>query len=348
MAKEHPNTVITELDFDPDHLHDLEDGAIAFSAAHLGEGDEFVDGGPKQDPFLRVPKRVSVHKGPVDKRIVLRLRTGLIAIVVLVTVCGTVFALLNYAMNSWRFRIDSSDSIQMDGLQNVSRAQVLEVLGEDVGRNVFKVPLEKRKRQLEEIPWVESVSVMRLLPARLQISIKERTPVAFARVGARPMLIDANGVLMEMPARRDNDPARAASKLYSFPVITGMDSAEPLSTRAPRMKIYSVLMRELEVGDTGYTKRVSEVELSDPDDVKVTVDGAAGPVMVHLGSGNFQDRFRMYATHESEWRAQFAKLDSVDLRYNGQIIINPESRTPQKTAVPLQSTNGHATDQIKQ
>jgi len=348
MAKEPLNTVITEHDFDSEHFHDHEDGAVAFSAAHLGEEDMFEDTGPKQDPFLRVPQRVAVRKGAVDKKTAVRLRTGMIFAVVLIVVGGTGFAVWRYATTSWRFRVESSDSIRMDGLQNVSRAQVLEVLGEDVGRNVFKVPLEERKRQLEEIAWVESASVMRLLPARLEISIKERVPVAFARVGARPMLIDASGVLMEMPAHRDGVPAREESAAYSFPVITGMDAAEPLSTRAPRMKIYASLMRDLESGETGYTKRVSEVELSDPDDVKVTVDGSAGPVIVHLGSGNFQDRFRMYVTHESEWRTQFTKLDSVDLRYNGQIIINPENKTPLKTAVPANATESKAPKQIKQ
>ena len=36
-----------------------------------------------------------------------------------------------------------------------SRAQVMEVAGADIGRNIFFVPLDERKRQLEQIPWVE-------------------------------------------------------------------------------------------------------------------------------------------------------------------------------------------------
>jgi hypothetical protein len=30
-------------------------------------------------------------------------------------------------------------------------------------------------------------------------------------------------------------------------------------------------------------------------------------------------------THVAEWRQQFQKLDSVDLRYDRQIIVNPDS-----------------------
>ena len=69
----------------------------------------------------------------------------------------------------------------------------MEVMGGDIGRNIFFVPLDQRKLQLEQIPWVESASVMRFVPNRLRIEIHERTPVAFARIGSHISLIDAGG-----------------------------------------------------------------------------------------------------------------------------------------------------------
>jgi len=59
----------------------------------------------------------------------------------------------------------------------------MDVMGGDIGRNIFFVPLAQRQQQLEQIPWVESASVMRFVPNRLRIEIHERTPVAFARIG---------------------------------------------------------------------------------------------------------------------------------------------------------------------
>ena len=312
-----------------------DDESVAFSAAHLHADDEDYpldgDAQTKEDPFLRAPTRVPIRKGAVNKRTADRLRILMIAATVLFVMAGSAFGLWNYATKSWRFRIDSSDSIESTGLRNVSRAQVLDVLGADIGRNVFRIPLEERKKQLEEIPWVESATVMRLLPARLRISIKERTPVAFARIGTKIMFIDSNGVLMEMPAHSSNSS-------YSFPVLTGMDGSEPLSTRAPRMKIYAELLKSLDAGDTGYSKRVSEVDISDPNDIKVVVDATTSAVLVHMGNSEYQERFRIYVTHISEWRAQFSKLDSVDLRYNGQIIINPESKMEKPADMATQNT----------
>ena len=49
-------------------------------------------------------------------------------------------------------------------------------------------------------------------------------------------------------------------------------------------------------------------------------------MLVHLGSSNYLERYKIYVTHVQEWRQQFDKLESVDLRYDRQIIVNPDSQ----------------------
>ena len=170
--------------------------------------------------------------------------------------------LYSYGKHSWRFRIDSSDQIEVAGAEHVAHAQIMEVMGGDIGRNIFFVPLAQRKQQLEQIPWVESASVMRFVPNRLRIEIHERTPVAFVRIGSHISLIDAGGTLMELA------PGRQSANIR-FPVITGMNAGEPLSMRAARMKNYNALVRELDSSGAHYSQELSEVDLGDPEDVKV-------------------------------------------------------------------------------
>ncbi len=233
----------------------------------------------------------------------------------MVFLCGiAVASIYHYGERSWRFRVESSDDIEIGGLQNVTRPQVMEVMGGDIGRNIFFVPLAQRKAQLEQIPWVESASVMRFIPNRLKVEIHERTPVAFARVGSRILLTDNVGTLMELPGK----------KKYSFPVIIGMNQSEPPSTRAARMKIYNDVVRQLDSGGARYSQDLSEIDLTDPDDVKVLANNRTGEVLVHLGSGNYLERYKVYVTHVQEWQQQFDKLESVDLRYDRQIIVNPD------------------------
>ena len=285
----------------------------------------------EESPFLRGQKRVSARRSSLPKKTANRLLWAMVAAAVVCAAGLAAAALYHYGEHSWRFRVESSDNIEVTGMQNVTQAQVMEVMGADIGRNIFFIPLTQQKIQLEQIPWVESASVMRFVPNRLKVEIQERTPVAFARVGPRMSLIDAGGTLMELSPKHK----------YSFPVILGMNPGEPLSTRAPRMKAYSEMVRELDSGGARYSQDLSEVDLSDLEDVKVRVNDPAGDVLVHLGSSDYLRRYKIYVSHAQGWRQQFQRLESVDLRYDRQIIVNPDiERTAKQT--PLNPTMAKA------
>ena len=278
----------------------------------------------EESPFLRAQRRVPVRRGLLAKKTANQLKIVLVALAAVgaLAVCASV--LYSYGEHSWRFRIRSANNIEVSGMETVPRRQVMEVFATDAGRNIFSVPLDDRRRQLEAIPWVESATVIRLLPDRLRVDLVERTPVAFVRIGSRIALIDRNGVIMDLPR----------SRKYSFPVVKGMSESEPLSTRAARMQMYSALMRELDSEGAHYSQDLSEVDLSDSEDVKVVVADPSGSVLVHLGSSDFLRRYKIYLAHLQEWRQQFQKVESVDLRYERQIIVNPDSGPPAKNMHP--------------
>jgi cell division protein FtsQ len=285
----------------------------------------------EQSPFLRGQKRVSARRSSLPKKTANRLLWATLTAAVVCVAGLAAAALYHYGEHSWRFRVESSDNIEVTGMQNVTKAQIMEVMGADIGRNIFFVPLTQQKAQLEQIPWVESASVMRFVPNRLKVEIQERTPVAFARVGPRMALIDAAGTLMELSPKHK----------YSFPVILGMNPGEPLSTRAPRMKAYREMVRELDSGGARYSQDLSEADLSDLEDVKVRVNDPAGDVQVHLGSSDYLRRYKVYVSHARGWRQQFQRLESVDLRYDNQIIVNPDIEGTAKPT-PLNPTMAKA------
>ncbi len=289
-----------------------------------------------ESPFLRGQKRVPVRRGALPRKAASRLKIALILVLIFGSIALIWLTLQQYATRSWRFRIDSSDNIQVSGNSNVSRSQVMDVMASDLNRNVFFVPLELRKNQLEQIPWVQSASVMRLLPDRLNIVVRERTPVAFVEVNSHIELIDSHGVIMDVPAGQQAK--------YSFPVVVGMTDTEPVSTRAARMKMYVQLVKELDAGGAHYSRDLSDVDLSDPDDVKATVTDPNGAVLVHLGTSNFLERFKIYVAHVQEWRTQFQKLESVDLRWDHQVIVNPDSTSRTSKSVPESHSAESATN----
>src|ERR1035437_4828922 len=292
----------------------------------------------EESPFLRGKKRVSARRSSLPKKTANRLLWACVAAVGLCVVAIAAAALYEYGERSWRFRVESSDNIEVTGMQNVTKAQIMEVMGADIGRNLFFIPLTQQKAQLEQIPWVESASVMRFVPNRLKVEIHERTPIAFARVGPRISLIDAGGTLMELPQKHK----------YSFPVILGMNPGEPLSTRAPRMKAYNELVQELDSSGARYSQDLSEVDLSDLDNLKVRVNDPAGDVLVELGSSDYLKRYKTYVSHVQEWRQQFQKLESVNLRYDNQVIVNPDMEgRPRQPALAASAAKAAAAAGVK-
>jgi cell division protein FtsQ len=321
----HYGSTRSEVDFYP--AREFDDGGT-IDPARMAD-----DESDQESPFLRAQKRVPVRRGPLPKKTANRLKIVLLATLVAGSVGGVLFAAHHYVTNSWRFRIDSPESIQVSGNENVTHDDVVAVFADegDVSRNVFRISLDERKQKLEQIPWVESATVMRYLPNRLAVVVKERTPVAFVETDSRIALIDASGVVMDLPAGAN----------YSFPVLVGFTDAEPLSTRAPRMKIFSALTHDLDSGGKGYSQDISDVDLTDPSDVKMTV--SQGSVLIHAAAKNFLEQYEKYLAVVSQCRARFgtAKLD-VDTRYAGQVPCKPigETNAALQQAVPTaQGTN---------
>ncbi len=285
--------------------------------------DSGGDSDSEEDGFLRARRRVPVRRGLVPAT-----RVGRIVVAAAV-VCAAgllilfAIAIRNFFRDDPRFRIGSSSSIQIMGNSQVTRSELLSIFGSDLGRNIFFIPLHQRRAALEELPWVEHATVMRLLPDQLRVAILERTPVAFVRQGNTIGLVDAHGVLLHLP------PAAMAAKHYSFPVVTGISAKDPLSVRAARMHLYQQFISDLDSGGTKVSTQLSEVDISDPEDVWALLPAQGSDIQVHFGDSDFLARYHSYQQHLAEWRQQYPHLASVDMRYENQVVLD---MTQQPTA----------------
>jgi cell division protein FtsQ len=237
------------------------------------------------------------------------------ALIVVSAVAYAVNVCKSFLEHDARFRISGTSNIQAIGLGEVSRADVLPVFGEDIGRNVFFVPLTERRKQLEQIPWVEHATVMRLLPDQIRVTLVERQPVAFVRHGEQIGLVDADGVLLNMPV------AMMAQHHYSFPVLTGIDRGDPLPSRKARIALYQRLVGELDSNGQRLSDQISEIDLTDPEDARLLMPEQGTDILAHFGEDHFLDRYQRYKAHIAEWRQQYPKLAAVDLRYDQQVVL---------------------------
>jgi cell division protein FtsQ len=128
--------------------------------------------------------------------------------------------------------------------------------------------------------------------------------------------VDAHGVLLHLP------PAAMAAKHYSFPVVTGISARDPLPVRAARMHLYQQFITDLDSGGAKVSSQLSEVDISDPEDVWALLPAQGSDIQVHFGDSDFLARYRSYQQHLAEWRQQYPHLASVDMRYENQVVLD--------------------------
>ena len=212
------------------------------------------------------------------------------------------------------------EQIELNGNRIVSREAVLQQFVHDRNRSVLRVTLDARRSQLEQIPWVESASVQRILPNRLRIELTERTPVAFARNGNELAVIDAHGVILDRPRGED----------LHFPIVTGVSEDLARDQREKRMQTYEEFIRDIDLVRGGSSDRVSEIDLSNPKDLRVVMTGLASAndaqaVTIHFGSSEFTGKYKMLVDNFSQWQANAGRVQSIDLQYSRQVVVNPDA-----------------------
>ena len=228
--------------------------------------------------------------------------------------------LMGYALHSPRFRLSGSDDVVVEGNRFVSREEVLSAMGLPLywtageAVNVFRLNLDLERRQVEAISWVRSATVTRVFPHRLAVHIVERTPVAFVNVGGRIKLIDGEGALLEKPEKSD----------FNFPVLEGLTEPANGSERMTRLALYQDFMKELSADAPSSGWLISEVNLADADDLKALLVQGRETIDVHFGHNNFHERFSDFLALLPEVRKTNVKIDSIDLRYRNQVVVDPQ------------------------
>jgi methylase of polypeptide subunit release factors len=141
-------------------------------------------------------------------------------------------------------------------------------------------------------------------------------------------LVDSDGVLLDKPE----------SASFDFPVITGLDSRASPDDCRPRIALYQDFLRQLgeEISHSGWI--VSEVDLADGEDLKALLVQGRETLQLHFGHEDFLEHFHTFLALLPALRKSNLPLDSVDLRYPNQVVVNPQSRTPAPPAGAVEAS----------
>jgi cell division septal protein FtsQ len=216
--------------------------------------------------------------------------------------------------------VTGSNDVAIEGNQYVTREEILSAIGLPLywtmgqGVSIFRINLNEARKAVESISWVKSAVVTRAYPHRLAVRIVERVPVAFVAMGGQVKLVDADGVFLEKPDKAG----------FNFPVLEGLDTTGNVMERTSRIAMYQDFMRQLSATTPTSGWLISEVNLSDADDLRAMLVQGRESIEVHFGRSNFQERFSNFLALLPDIRKTNARIDSVDLRYRNQVVVNPE------------------------
>jgi len=239
------------------------------------------------------------------------------------------WAAANFLLYSPKMLLLNEEQIELTGNHIVTREAVLQPFLRDRNRSILRIPLDARRAALEQLQWVASASVQRILPNRLRVELTERTPIAFLKIGNELALVDAQGVILDRPEGQD----------LHFPIVTGISEDLPREQREKRMQIYQEFMKDIDLVRSGSSDRVSEIELANLKDLRAVLTGLgrsanaipgipdaadAQAVTVHFGAGEFTSKYRTLVENFSQWQANAGRVRSVDLQYARQVVLNPD------------------------
>lgn len=207
---------------------------------------------------------------------------------------------------------EMSPSIAVGGMENVSQERVMGVFAEDAGRSLYLFPIAERRETLLGVDWVRDASVSRIWPNRVEVQIQERTPVAYVQLppgsrGAalRVALIDEDGVILAKPPRMETD----------LPVLVGIREEQSEESRAVRVRRAMALAGE--IGEL--EERVSEIDVSEPGNLKITANTGDQSVVLALGREQYRDKFLSFLQHWPEIHRRLPDATQFDLRLDDRI-----------------------------
>jgi len=240
-----------------------------------------------------------------------KIGAAILAFVVLVSLLAS---FRSYLLRAPKFAIGIKE---IQGLRHLSEGQVLLKLKEieEQDRSLFALDLDALRRSVERLPWVKAATVRRVWPDRLMIQVTERVPIAFVRVDDSTQMVDEEGVLLE--SKGEGLPN------FDFPVLMGLESGfetELLMRNRKRIELFQRLTRELDDNGAGLSHDLSEVHLQDAGSVSIVLNDDT--VLVHIGADHFQERFRRYLAMSREIKQKYRLLESVDLRFENQVVVN--------------------------
>ena len=206
---------------------------------------------------------------------------------------------------------EASPAVEIMGVAHSARDNVASMFEKDYGRSIYLMPLRQRRDELLRLQWVKDARVTRVWPNRLQIRITEREPAAFVQLPGETELplIDTDGFILRQEIQES----------LNLPILTGVTRQQSDNERRVRVRRLRKLMN-----DSGeLSAKISEVDATDPDNLKVMQDAGGKAVTLIIGNRYFKRRLEKFRQNADDLLRRDPSKTTFDLRIDGSIYARP-------------------------
>ena len=170
--------------------------------------------------------------------------------------------------------------VSVRGTSRVSKDEIEKIVRAKTEKNgVWNAELEQIKADVEKLTFVKSAVVSRILPDGIDVRIEERVPRVVIRLNTGDFWVDDAAVRLNQFGKNDVRPPF---------VLIGWDEAQ--KNNPERVKLAQKLHAEWE--SLGIVNRVDTVNLSDMQEVQVTVQDSGQSILISLGKEDFGKRLQ--------------------------------------------------------
>lgn len=217
------------------------------------------------------------------------------------------------AMNIPKLIFAPPETIFVQGNNTISKQNLLRQLAITQDQNWIDLDPYYLSLRLNQHPWIQKSIVRRIIPLGLEISIVERSPVAYLKSGNELFLMDKEGWILERPQTRLS---------WNLPIAT-LEKSQRID---PGVKIRSAvlsniieLMAILEGDSILPLSSISEINATNPLNIElITIpDGTR----IKFGYKNFKSGLQKLKLVSPTIKNQIGKIKYIDLRQLNGVAI---------------------------
>ena len=217
-------------------------------------------------------------------------------------------------------RNSTFEHVTFYGCKELNPKQLEVIIRQDFPANILRIDLEQLKKRLEKETWIKAVEIRRVLPSDLIIYVQERTPSVILELHGELMVADKDGIMLGQ-----YDPRFGKLDVPVFKGVLGERCRRLSGCIRKRIRRESgrdsQCCRKSNPDRRSATQKISEVDISDPENLKILlVDDTAE---VYLGEKDYLKRFQTLMNNLGEYQElkdQNNEIESIDLRFDGQIV----------------------------